>query len=79
VFLPYPKSDDYPAAYAMVRAIVAHECAHAGLQFFDAAPASGVSALRATAQDGLHLNAAGHALVADELKSVCLAALNKPR
>jgi len=79
LFLPYPRSDEFPGAYATVRAIVAHECAHAGLPFFDAAPASGVSALRASAQDALHLNAAGHTLVADELKSVCVAALGHVR
>ena len=69
VFLPYLKSDEHPAAYANVRAIVAHECERTGLDFFDPLPLFGgdLREFRQTPQDGLHLNAAGHERLASAL------------
>jgi lysophospholipase L1-like esterase len=82
VFLPYLKSDEHPSAYATVRGIVAHECARARLRYFDALPGLGdieLRTLRQTPQDGLHLDAAGHDLLARELKPECSAALGEKR
>jgi lysophospholipase L1-like esterase len=73
VVLAFPymmKNEDHPETIRLIREIVRHEATRLGFRFLDLHPlfaAAGFESLQLDPEDGIHLNAQAHRLVAEAL------------